>query len=212
MKSAMSRFFVCLAVLLTSAGVANADAIYDVSVDTHSLGSGSAAAFTLIPGGALVTNTATISGITFGGGSAGTGCPAAVQPCTQNATGDLTSSIVLDDTSGFSQFVENFSAGTALSFQLDLTTNAPTDPSLFPDLFGFTLLDSNGNPLPDADPFTGNYLSIQIDSANPTVTTQVSAVSLNAGEVPEPGSLVLLATGCLSMFSGIGRKLVRSRE
>jgi hypothetical protein len=209
MKSIISRLFCCVAVLLLAAGMANADAMYDVTVDTHSLSSGTAAAFTLFPGGAPVTNTATISDITFGGGSAGTSCPMSVQPCAQNSTGDLTTSIVLNDTAGNSQFIENFTPGSTLSFVLDLTTNAPTDPTLFPDEFSFTLLDSNGIPLQDADAITGQYLSIEMDSANPTVLTQVPAVSLNTPKVPEPGTLVLLTVGCVPVISGMRRKLIR---
>lgn len=213
MKYVMPRLFLCFAFSLAATTVAHADAIYDVSVNTNSLGSGTSAAFTLIPGGAPVTNMATISDITFGGGSAGTGCPVPVQPCAQNATGDLTSSIVLNDAAGYSQFVESFSPGATLSFVVDLTTNAPSDPSLFPDLFGFTLLDSNGIPLPDADPLTGNYFSIQLDSSNPTVNvyTADASVTRQQSTVPEPGSLALLATISVPMILGGRRTLFRSR-
>jgi hypothetical protein len=185
-----------------------ADAIYDVTVDTHLLGSGTAAAFSLVPGGAPVTNMATISAIAFGGGSAGSSCPSSVQPCAQNATGDLSATIVLDDANGFSQFVETFTPGLMLSFALDLTTNAPASASLFPDQFGFTLLDSNGNPLPVADPATGNYFSVQINSATPTVTLFTSAASVQtpSNSVPEPGWMVVSGLGLAGVWIRFGKR------
>ena len=210
MKCTITRLLFCIAVLVFTANVANADAIYDVRVDTSSLTSPTVAGFNLFPDSASGNNTATITNVTFGGGSAGTGCPATLQPCTMGATGDLTTSIVLNDSAGMSQFFEDFSPGSTLSFVLDLTTNAP-NPGVFPDAFGFTLFDSNGNLLPGADSTTGDYLAISIDSANPTIVSQVSGVTLSSAAVPEPDTLALLAIGCIPLFSGMRRKLVRGR-
>jgi hypothetical protein len=211
MKCTITRLLSYITVLVFATNVANADAIFDVRVDTSSLTSQTVAVFNLFPDGSSGNNTATITSITFGGGSAGSGCPVVIQPCAQNATGDLTSSIVLNDSAGFSQFFEDFSPGSTLSFVLDLTTNAPTDPSSFPDAFGFTLFDSNGNLLPGADSSTGDYLAISIDSANPTIVSQVPGVTLSSAAVPEPDTLSLLAMGCIPLFSGMRRKLVRER-
>lgn len=211
MKCTITRLLSCITVLVFATNVANADAIYDVRVDTSSLTSPTVANFNLFSNGAVSGNTATITNITFGGGSAGTGCPATFQSCTVGATGDLSTSIVLNDSAGFSQFFENFSPGSTLSFVLDLTTNAPPiDPTLFPDAFGFTLFDSNGNLLPGADS-TGDYLAISIDSANPTIVSQVPGVTLSSAAVPEPDTLALLAIGCIPLFSGMRRKHVRER-
>jgi hypothetical protein len=198
-----------IAAAVLSAQPASADAIYDVTVNTQSVQSTTvAAAFTLNPGGGP-GNIATISMIGFGGGAAGTGCP--LQQCSSNlgnASSDLTTTIGLDDSNGFSsQFVESFTAGSALTFQLDLTTNS--DPNFFPDEFDFTLLDSSGNPLPGADALTGNYLSVQIDSANPTISTQQPDVTLGSpgSTVPEPATLALILIGGIPAIAAVRKKL-----
>jgi len=95
---------ILFAMSLATVSAIRANTIYDVTIDNHLLDPNVpvAAAFALISGGGPVTNMAIVSGIGFGGGFAGVGCPAVVQPCSQSATGDLTNSIVLDDTPGYS--------------------------------------------------------------------------------------------------------------
>ena len=201
---------ILFAMSLATVSAIRANTIYDVTIDNHLLDPNVpvAAAFALISGGGPVTNMAIVSGIGFGGGFAGVGCPAVVQPCSQGATGDLTSSIVLDDTPGYSQFVENLFPGNTLTFHLDLTTNAPNGPGSFPDQFIFALLSSDGIPLAGADPVTGSYFFVQLDSANPTVQVFSADTTVNqVATVPEPGSLTLLAIGAaLSGVGLIGRK------
>lgn len=171
-----------------------ADDIVNVSVNTSGLGSSadSEIFFFLIGTG---NNTAILSDISLGGGSAGA---VDTLSTTGGASGSLSSSISLNDNTDFLNiFAQSFLAGSDLSFVLDLTTNA-LSPN--PDQFSFTILDPNGNPIPNSDP-TGNdnLLAINLDSSTPTTNIYSDLVKTPAPiPTPEPSSFLLLGGGLLS--------------
>jgi hypothetical protein len=205
-----------LVALLASAGPAWADVIFTVNVNTTPLVGGPfAVAFQLNDGSGSgdANNTATISNFTFGGGSA-SGCPANCTT-TGGASGDMTGTVTLTDSSFFNSFAEQFTAGTSLSFQVDLTTNL--DAGGTPDAFAFSILD-NGVSIPTLDPLGADtLLSVDIDAANPAILTYATDpsrtnISLEApvigtppSSVPAPGTLLLIITG-LAGAVGIGRR------
>lgn len=128
-------------------------------------------------------NTVTLSNFAFGGGSAGP-----VSLLVGGASGDLTSSVSLSDTSFFNEFISSFTPGTKLSFLLNLTTNQEIPA---PDEFSLLLLRGNGSPVPTADPSGLNsLLTVEISSSQPTVTTFPLAIR-------EPATFLLLATALL---------------
>ena len=138
-------------------------------------------------------NMITLSSFSFGGGSAG-----AVSSLVGGVIGDLTSSVSLSDTSFFNQFVSSFTPGTTLSFLLDLTTNLETPA---PDEFSLVLLQGNSSPMPTADPNgLDSLLTVEISSSQPTITTFPLAI-------PEPATLLLLATALLCAFALRGTDL-----
>ena len=202
------RMTVALATLLAfGQRGAFADSIEDVTVNTSSLGAGSSEVFFFLTG--TGGNTATLSGILLGGGSAG-----AVDLTNTTGTGTdpgngLTSGVSLNDTTNFlNVFAQSFGAGSSLTFVLDLTTNV-VSPN--PDQFSFAILDPNGNAIPTSDP-TGfdNLMTINLDSATPTPNIYSDLVSVTSPTAtPEPSSLFLLASGLLA-FS-IVRKRLRAR-
>ena len=174
-----------------------ADSITEtVTVDTSALGSSgeSEILFVLI---GTAANTATLSSFGFGGGSAGTFDSV---NSTGDVSGDMTSTVSLDDDSFFTNvFAETFTAGSAISFVLNLTTNVAAGPT--PDEFGFAILDPSGNPIPTSDPTGNDNLAlINIDSSNPTPVSYSDLVTLApAGPVatPEPAVGPGLAAGLL---------------
>jgi len=214
--------WVVLPIMLATAGVAHANIIYTVNLDTNAINGvpGYALAFQLNDGSGTGdnNNSVTLSNFSFGGGSAG-GCPANCTT-TGGASGDIASAVTLSDSDFFNSFAERFTPGTGLSFKMDLTTNL--DAGGTPDAFGFSILDSTGTPLPTLDTSGADtLLSFNIDSENPTLTSFAtvaeSQVTLSAPTfalapptpAPEPDSLLLMGAG-LAALAGARRRMKSS--
>lgn len=177
----------------------------NVSVDTSALPStpGSEIFLIFTDGSGIgdSNNTATMSGFGFGGGSAGT---VDSVTSTGGASGDLNSTVSMIDSSFTNIFAETFTAGSSISFLLNLTANVDAGPT--PDQFSLEIMDPNGNFIPATDPTGVNLLVINLDSANPVPTAYSNLVTLTpAGPVatPEPpaGVLVVIALLALTFFS-----------
>jgi hypothetical protein len=179
----------------------------NVSINTSTLGqSGPSEIFFVFTDGnapASGGNTATLSTFAFGTGGSG-GLVDAF-----NTFGDVTSGTNLADGATMvsdqftNEFAGFFTAGSQISFLLNLTTNlAPGAPA--PDQFAIYIADPTGNPVLSTDPSGfDSLLLINIDSASPTVNTYSSIVAespVGTVATPEPATLLLLASG----LAGIG--------
>jgi hypothetical protein len=170
----------------------------NVSVDTSALPAtpGYEIVFFLTDGSSTgltgdANNTAALSSFAFGGGSAGA---VDASMTTVGASGSL-SGASLTDSEFLNEFAAFFTAGSQISFILNLTTNV--DPGPTPDQFGFAILDPSGIPI-FTDPITGsnNLLEINLDSANPQLTINSNLVTVTpVGAAPEPTTGVLAAIG-----------------
>ncbi len=222
MKSHANRKlpFGMAALLLLAFGIlgsqtAQADSIVNVSVDTSSIAStpGAEIFFVLTDGNGTgdANNTATLSNFSLGLGTPGA---LDVLNSTGGVTGSLSTGISLVDSAFLNVFGQLFTPGNALSFTLDLTTNAD---GAIPDQFSMILVDSNGNPLPNNDPNGfGDLLVVNLDSANPVVTNYApSVVTLGSSTpppppppvtTPEPSSILLLGSAILSLVGLRSRK------
>jgi hypothetical protein len=181
---------------------------FDVTLNTSSLSGTQILAFGFVDGDASVNNSVTLSGFTFGGGSA-------VGPAdylgTTGVSGDLAGSVRLDDSSFTALFSETFNPGTSLSFLLD-TTNSFAGTA--PDALAMYVCDLSFNCYSD-DPTTALLvLSLTGSPLSPSSfsLSGASAQGLPAPVVvipgntttPEPATLFLLGSGVA--FAAAGRK------
>jgi hypothetical protein len=185
-----------------------ADAILHVSLNTAGLsvapGSSSgpfSLAFQLTDGSGIgdANNTVTLSDFNFGGG----GLLAGTTLSDGGVAGDPATALTLTDSTFFSYYLQGFVPGSFLSFVLSTTTNLNGIGGA-PDAFAFSILDGFGAPIPTLDPlFTDTLLTLTIDSSTPSFAVYGSDLArtdlaLNAPDVapvPEPSTLLLLATG-----------------
>jgi hypothetical protein len=211
--------FFCSTGSLTWAGV-----LYDVDLNTtaligHPAGPFSAA-FQLTDGSFVGdgNNTVEVGNFQFGGGSVS---GAAVT--LGNVTGDLTSSVTLNDSTFLNFLIQQFTPGDFLSFTVSATTNIDSGGGV--DEFSFSILDSSGQQIPTQggllSPFFDVFLAIDFNSTSPTVQAFGSdpgrmpggggpPITTGAPEVisvPEPNTLLLSLALCCA---GLARKLFRS--
>jgi len=204
--------------VILAAVPARAGQIFNVSIDTSRLASDYTGPFALdfeLVG--TNGNTITIANIAFGSGSTGPGSAF----LTGGASGDLSSTVALTDSANFfSDFNQQFTPGSMLTFTLDTTLVAPPSGST-PDNFSMVIFEgydpvngynpitgTGGTPIPTTDP-SGNDTFFNFDvngpgstnvSVFPSASGDISITVTPAGVVPEPtsGVLMLLSVMCIA--------------
>lgn len=178
-------------------GTAAQGATFHVSIDTSALLSSPASAsgpFYLdfqLNGGSTLSNTATISNFSFGGGSLSAGTDVAIG----QTSGTLASTITLitGPSNPFNEFYQGFTAGSTLNFDVTHTTNVNVPVS---DLFLFSILDSTLANI-STNGFANSLVTLDINSVVPVAqafngTGDFSGVT---AAVPEPSRALLMAVG-----------------
>jgi hypothetical protein len=203
---------VTLGSLVQTPGMSHAVS-FTVTLDTTSLATQPtppkpfALDFQFIDGDSTVSNTVTLSHFDFGAGGGPNGSPT----ISGGASGDLSGTVTLTDSSFFNELFQGFtpSGSDPLRFLLTLTTNV--EP-VTPDTFTLAIFDSSGTEIPTSS--LGAFA--RIDITNPlTINTYASdtrlappgcptcpaialgapVVELAGTPVPEPGTVLLLVSG-----------------
>jgi HYR domain len=120
-----------------------------VTLDTSALANHGAGPFKinfqLTDGDGAAGNSVQIANLSFG--QNGSAADPATAERRGGATGDLAAGVQLTDAQLLNDFVQGFTPGSQLSFDLVLTTTAAAADQK-PDLFSFAILDSTGAELP----------------------------------------------------------------
>ena len=223
MRSLRTTSSACLlGFLLVAAGPsARAGQVWTVSLDTSLLVTDFSGPFGFdIELVGTNGNTATVSDFSFGSsGAAGPG-PAFL---TGGASGDLATNISLNDSSSFfSDFNQQFTPGSTLSFTVDTTLVAPP-PGGSPDNLSIVIFSAydpvngynplagtGGTPIPTTDP-SGNNTFLNIDFNGPGSTTATGypgangdiPITVTPQSVPEPTSALMLFFGLLGIAGAL---------
>jgi hypothetical protein len=194
------------AVVTLTAATARADGVsVNVTVNSSTLSGTQTIVFGITDGDGVADNNLALSGFAFGGGSA----EGSASYIGSGISGDLSSTIDMDD-SGFSAlFTQQFDAGAALSFTLTTTDNFAGGT---PDAFAMYICDATLSTCYSDDTGTGAMLVLNLAGgtltpsgfilngaseqglAAPVVTAATTTT------VPEPTSLLLLPIGLAALL------------
>jgi hypothetical protein len=202
-----------IASLLFAASVAQAGPItYDVAVNTSSIaGTMGSLDFQFNPG-PLQTQAASLQILGFTSDGVLAGSPS----LTGDVSGALPTTLIYDNGTQYNDFFEDFTYGTTLSFEVSLygpALSAPDGVSTSGSIFAFSMFSDPAGTIPvlTTDTIDGFAATLNVNLDGTTSVTDPSAETsvASSAATPEPGSLVLLATGLLVLAGMLRRQLIR---
>jgi hypothetical protein len=191
-KSLLSALLFCLAL------PALADT-YDVTVDTSSIsGTAGSLDFNFNPGG-FQAQAASLQILDLSSNGSLAGSP----ELTGDVSGALPSTVTFDNGTGFNDYFEGFTYGSTLSFDVSLygpALSSPNGASTFGSTFAFSMFSDAAGTIPalTTDTTEGFAFIVNVNLDGSTTVTDFSdqtTVESGTSVIPEPDSLLLIATG-----------------
>jgi hypothetical protein len=202
-----TRFLVSIAICLSLAGGAAADALYSVSVNTTSiLGTTGSLDFNFGPG-PLISQPALadISNFTTDGSLVG------LPTLTGDASGALPGTVTFDNAGLFNDYFQDFTFGSSLAFDVRLygpAVNSPDGVSTSGSAFSFSMFSDTAGSIPalTSDTLDGFAVTLAVNLDGSTTPTSFSSESTLTGltAVPEPSLIAFLACS-LTAIAGVSR-------
>jgi hypothetical protein len=180
---------------------------FNLSLNTSSLSGTQTIVFGLTDGDGFADNNVALSGFNFGNGSA-KGSPTYVG---SGVSGDLTSGVAIDDRDFSSLFEQQFSVGSSMSFLLTATNVIASGT---PDTFAFFVCDATLSTCYSDDMSSGALLVLNLTGGTLSPGSFIlngasdqglpaPVVTASTSSVPEPSSLLLLASGLIGLCGAI---------
>lgn len=186
--------------LLLPGGV-SAAFLYDVTVDTSSIG-GVEGFVDLQFNPAMSDAPAATATVTLFELVGGTLAPA---PMIDGAvTGSLPGPVVLENSTSFNAFLQPVTFGTSLSFRVAFDGDFIDNPSTTGTVFSVGILDASWLPLLDSNPVSGATAEFNLVLGNVNAVSFSDDATLTA--VPEPHTWLLLAAGLLVLVPALRRR------
>ena len=196
---------------LCFAAVASAGPIiYAVNVDTSSIsGTAGSLDFNFNPG-PFVTQPASLQILNFASDGTLSDCSANIQGfCpTGDVTGQLPATLTFDNGTGFNDYFDDFTFGTAISFDVSLygpALSAPDGVSTSGSAFAFSMFSDPGGTIPvlTTDTTDGFAFTVGVNLDGTSTVTDVSPQTDVTGAVPEPSGLA--SVGVAAALFGVLR-------
>lgn len=215
---------ICAFALLSAA--TSQAAMYQVTVDTAAL-EGNANApfyvdFQMNYGGTGSGNSASINNFNFGTGGSPSPSGSAIVYLGTTAGGDLSTGLTLADNSSspFNEIAQEFTPGSSLTFDVNLSANAPTGQT--PDDLIFSIDDASTYPIGTTAPDQLSLVYFQINTYGHSPAISVDTYTFASGDagdditgvtasvvpVPEPATYGAIGGACLLLVC-IGSQLRR---
>jgi len=203
-----ARFLLAFVSCLSLAGTAAGDEIFSFVVDTSSIAGTAGSLDFNFNAGPLTSQSALADILNFSSDGSLAGSPI----LTGDVLGALPSTVTFDNGGAFNDYFDGFTFGSTLAFEVRLygpAVNSPDGVSTSGSSFAFSMFSDAGGTMPVLTTDTTDGFAITLDvnldgSVTPTLFS--SQTTLVPAAVPEPASMLLLASALVAIAGAVRHK------